>query len=172
MNIKKFENIVLPLKDKLFRLALSIARNKEDAEDIVQDAMLKVWNKQDSLEHVENLEGYCMRSVRNIALDKISLTDNRHLDLSEPSFEESDTEQPDKAFEKQDQLNLIHQLINHLPEKQKTIMQLREIEEFNYKEIAKIMEMTEDQVKITLFRARQKVKEYFKRINKYGLNED
>ncbi len=172
MNIEKFKNIVLPLKDKLFRLAFSITGSREDAEDIVQDTMLRVWNKQEVWENIENLEGYCMRSTRNIALDKIALTDNKHEDLPDSFIENEHKDRPDEVFEKSDQLNLIHQLIARLPEKQRTIMQLRDVEELSYKDIAEIMNITEEQVKVSLFRARQKVKEHFKRINNYGLNKD
>lgn len=169
MKREKFKNIVLPLKDKLFRLALSITGSRQDAEDVVQDAMLRVWQKQSEWDTIENLEGYCLRSARNIALDKISLKDNQHdgfpeqFEVSEPSGNVAD------KFETEERLKIIHQLINELPEKQRTIMQLRDIEGLSYKEIAEIMFISEEQVKVTLFRARQKIKEHFRLIDNYGI---
>lgn len=139
--------------------------NREDAEDVVQDAMLRVWNRQDSFDTVDNPEGYSMRAVRNIALDKLNLKGNQHDDLSETHLSDVPAEHPDEIMEKKEQLNLIYRLIDRLPEKQRTVMQLRDIEEMTYKEIAAVMNITEDQVKVTLFRARQKVKEYFKKNN-------
>ncbi len=171
MRQEKFKNIIA-IKDKLFRLAFSIMGTREDAEDVVQDTMLKVWNKQESWSAIDNLEGYCMRAVRNIALDKIALKENQHEDLPGQETNDRYVSYPDEILERGEQLDLIYRLINDLPEKQKTIMQLRDIEEMSYREIADIMSITEDQVKVTLFRARQKVKEHFRKFNNYGLSKD
>ncbi len=165
-------NKIIAIKDKLFRLAFNIMGNREDAEDVVQDAMLRIWNKRDSWDAIDNLEGYSMRSVRNIALDKLALKGNQHEDLLEPVIGAYADEHPDALLERSEQLDIIYRLIGRLPEKQQTVMQLRDIEEMTYKEIAEVMEITEEQVKVTLFRARQKVKEYFKKINHYGLSTD
>ena len=169
MKQEKFGKIIA-IKDKLFRLAFSIMGNREDAEDVVQDAMLRVWDKRGAWNAIDNLEGYCMRAVRNISLDKLALKGNQCEDLSDSDAKTESIVHPDEIMEKDEQLGLIYQLIDRLPEKQKTIMQLRDVEGMSYKEIAGVMQITEEQVKIILFRARQKVKEYFKKINHYGLS--
>jgi len=170
MRQRKFEKIIA-IKDKLFRLAFSIIGNREDAEDVVQETMLRVWNKQDSLDVIDNPEGYSMRAVRNIALDKLVLKENQNDRLSDTNASVMTRDHPDEILEKQEQISLIYKLIEQLPEKQRTVMQLRDVEEMSYKEIARVMNITEEQVKVTLFRARQKVKEYFKKINHYGLSK-
>lgn len=169
MKQRKFEKIIA-IKDKLFRLAFSIMGNREDAEDVVQDTLLRVWNKQETLNAIDNPEGYSMRAVRNIALDKLASKENQHGSLSDSDNGNVSNEHPDENMEKREQLGLIYQLIERLPEKQRSVMQLRDIEEMSYKEIAEVMNITEEQVKVTLFRARKKVKEYFKKINQYGLS--
>lgn len=171
MKQRKFERIIA-IKDKLFRLAFSIMGNREDAEDVVQDTMLRVWNRKDVLDTIDNPEGYSMQATRNIALDKLALKGNQNDKLSESHLSDAPTEHPDETMEKREQLDLVYRLIDQLPEKQRTVMQLRDVEEMTYKEIAEVMNITEDQVKVTLFRARQKVKEYFKKINRHGLSTD
>jgi RNA polymerase sigma factor, sigma-70 family len=171
MKLDKFKDAILPLKDKLFRLAFSITGNKEDAEDVVQDTMLHVWKKRGEWHTIKNLEGYCMRSVRNIALDKISLKDNNMTVLPD-HYEVADIAGITEQLEKTEQLNIIHKLIDRLPEKQRTIVRLRDVEGLSYKEIAEIMEVKEEQVKITLFRTRQKLKEHFRLINNYGIKRN
>lgn len=162
---KRFKNHIIPLVDKLFRLALSITGNKQDAEDVVQDAMLNVWQKRDEWDKITNLEGYCVRSTRNIALDKISLKDNQLVSIPEDvDFAGSD---PGKAFESNEQLGLIQKLIQVLPEKQRTVFVLRDIEGLSYKEVSITLNISEEQVKINLFRARQKLKTLFERAEIY-----
>ena len=76
---------------------------------------------------------------------------------------------PDRAYEQDEQLRLVHHLINELPEKQRTIVQLRDIEGKSYKEIADVLQLTEEQVKVNLFRARQRIKLKYSEIDNYGL---
>ena len=161
MKQDKFRNNILPLCDKLFRLALSITGNKQDAEDVVQDTLFKIWKKNDEWDSIVNLEAYCFRSTRNIAIDKLALKDNQ----SESWMENDDCPEsgPDiqERLEQEEQLKMLDNFIAKLPEKQRTIFQLREIEGLSYKEIADILTVSEEQVKVNLFRSRQKLKSFF-----------
>jgi len=157
----KFKTKILPVIDKLFRLALSITGNKEDAEDVVQDVLLHILKKED-WEKIENIEAYCFRSTRNRALDTIALKDNQTEGLPD-EFDYTVQESFEKKFEAQEQIDMVEKWLIKLPEKQQTIFRLREIEELSYKEIATILNITPEQVKITLFRLRQKLKECFDR---------
>lgn len=159
MRQNKFKEILLPIRDKLFRLALSITKNKEDAEDVVQDVFLHVWKKIDWKE-IENLEAYCFRATRNRALDKMSLKENQ-LESLPDNLDFPIQENIEQIVEAQEQIDLIEKWLARLSEKQQTIFRLREIEELSYKEIALVLNITEEQVKINLFRLRRKLKEYF-----------
>ena len=159
MGQNKFKEILLPIRDKLFRLALSITKNKEDAEDVVQDVFLHVWKKNDWKE-IENLEAYCFRSTRNRALDKIRLKENQFESLPD-QLDFPIPENIEQIVEAQEQIDLIEKWLTSLSEKQQTIFRLREVEELSYKEIALVLNITEEQVKINLFRLRRKLKEYF-----------
>ncbi|MDR0865335.1 MAG: RNA polymerase sigma factor [Candidatus Symbiothrix sp.] len=161
MKQDKFRNRILPLVDKLFRLALSITGNKQDAEDVVQDTLFKVWKKKDEWDSIHNLEAYCYRSTRNIAIDKISLKENQQEALDERYDIPETNANIQVRLEQEEQLHLLETFIRKLPEKQRTIFQLREIEEMTYKEIAEVMRISEEQVKVNLFRSRQKLKEFF-----------
>lgn len=164
-----FRNEILPLKDKLYRLALRITLDRAEAEDIVQDTMMRVWNKREAWGQFDSVEAYCLTVARNLAIDRSRKMESRNMELDDEMQELPDVLQPDEQLERQEQLNLVHQLIDNLPEKQRTILQLRDVEEKSYKEIAEIMCLTEEQVKVTLFRARQRIKLKYKEINTYGL---
>jgi RNA polymerase sigma-70 factor (ECF subfamily) len=157
----KFRKNILPVIDRLFRLAFSITKNKEDAEDVVQDVLFNVWKKKAEWENIENMEAYCFRSTRNMALDKLALMENNLEEIPENYDYPTLGEDVHRKIEIDEQMNLLENWVKKLPEKQQTIFRLREVEELSYKEIAVILDISEEQVKITLFRMRRKLKEYF-----------
>lgn len=164
-----FRKDILPLKDKLFRVALRITLNRAEAEDVVQDTMLRVWNKREEWSKFDSIEAFCLTVARNLAIDRREKMDSNTVELTPEMEEVSDASGPYNQLVQDERMRLIHRLISELPEKQRSVIQLRDIEGKNYKEIAKVMQLTEDQVKVTLFRARQKVKERFLAIDEYGL---
>lgn len=164
-----FRNDILPLKDKLYRLALRITLNSAEAEDIVQDTMIRVWNKRDEWAQFNSIEAFCLTVARNLAIDRSQKSEAQNIELTTETQEMSDGSTPERQLERSEQMDLVRKLINELPEKQRTIIQLRDIEEKSYKEIADVMQLTEDQVKVTLFRARQRIKAKYNEIQSYGL---
>lgn len=169
MQATDFRHDILPLKDKLFRLALRITMNRAEAEDIVQDTMIRVWNLREEWKGLESVEAYCLTVCRNLAIDRSQLKEAQHESLSESEAEHPDTSDPYSLCVRNEQMALVHRLINELPEKQRTILQLRDMEGKTYKEIADILKVSEEQVKVNLFRARQKIKQQYTEINDYGL---
>ncbi len=164
-----FRKDILPLKDKLFRLALRITQDRAEAEDIVQETLIRVWTKRDEWKQLDSIEAFCLTIAKNLAIDKSEKKDAQTLELT-PQLEESTEEgNPYEQLVNKERMALIRKLVNALPEKQKLIVQLRDIEGKNYKEIADVLNITEEQVKVNLFRARQKLKERFINIEKYGL---
>ncbi|MBP1613140.1 MAG: polymerase sigma70 factor [Bacteroidetes bacterium] len=164
-----FRNDILPLKDKLFRLALRITLDRAEAEDVVQDTMIRVWNKREEWSQFESIEAYCLVIAKNLAIDRSQKKEAQNVELTPDLDEANDALGPYDQLVNEEQMKLIHQLINDLPEKQRLIMQLRDIEGETYKEIASILNLTEEQVKVNLFRARQKVKQRYTEIEEYGL---
>lgn len=157
-----FRNDVLPLKNELYRLALRITLQHEDAEDIVQDTLIKIWNKRDEWQDIDSMAAYSMTICRNLALDRLKKKDRRSesIDTLRLSLHDT-TASPYEQIDQKDRLQIVKNIINALPEKQRTCMQLRDFEGKTYKEIAQIMTISEDQVKINLFRARQAVKQRY-----------
>lgn len=162
-------NDILPLKDKLYRLALRITLNSAEAEDVVQDTMIRVWNKRDEWPQFESIEAYCLTIARNLAIDRSQKMEAQNLQLTSEVREMPDTLTPYDRLAQNEQIQLVHRLVNELPERQRTTMQLRDVEGKSYKEIADILQITEEQVKVTLFRARQKIKQRYTEIEDYGL---
>ena len=159
----------MPLKDKLFRLALLITLDRAEAEDVVQDTMNRVWNKREEWTQFGSIEAYCLTVAKNLAIDRSQKKEAQNVELTPEMEEESEISGPYDQLVNNERMSIIHRLINELPEKQRLIMQLRDIEGESYKEIAKILNLTEEQVKVNLFRARQKVKQRYLEIDEYGL---
>ena len=164
-----FRNDILPLKDKLFRLALRITLDRAEAEDVVQDTMIRVWDKRDEWYQFDSVEAYCLTVTKNLAIDRSQKKDAQNVELTPEMEKESDVNSPYDQLVHDERLTLINRLVNELPEKQRMIMQLRDIEGESYKTIAKLLHLTEEQVKVNLFRVRQKVKQRFFEIDEYGL---
>ena len=167
-----FQTDVLPLKNQLFRMALRITLNRAEAEDVVQETMIKVWNRRDEWEQIASMEAFCLTICRNLSLDKIRRMENQLRDAGDSAAEPQDssyTSNPEEQTVQHDRVALVRRLIGELPEKQRTAMQLRDIEGKAYKEIAIVMGITEEQVKVNIFRARQTIKRKFKEQEEYGL---
>lgn len=166
-----FRNDVLPLKNELFRLALRITLNRAEAEDIVQETMIKVWNRREKWEEIESMESFCLTICRNIAIDKTRKAANQNQSLDEvmETPDESHSSNPEAQIIQSDRVQSVRRLINTLPEKQRTAMQLRDFEGKSYKEIATIMAVSEEQVKVNIFRARQAIKKKITESEAYGL---
>lgn len=171
MNNISFRNDVLPFKNVLFRLAMRITLNREDAEDVVQDTLIRVWNRRDEWDEIDSMEAFCMTVCRNLSLDRIKKA-GRNAD----SLEQAETDTADKSgtdpYERilqKDRFETVRRLVNALPEKQRTCIQLRDFEGKSYKDIANVMNITEEQVKVNIFRARRTIKQRYSEIDKYGL---
>ena len=165
-----FRNDVLPLKNALYRLALRITLNRAEAEDIVQDTLMKVWNRRERWDEIDSIEAFCMTICRNLALDRMRKMDNHNSSLEDNLHETpSATRNPYEEMNQKDRIQLVRKLVDSLPEKQRTCMQLRDFEGKSYKEVAEILQISEDQVKVNIFRARQTIKQRFKELDDYGL---
>ena len=165
-----FRNDVLPLKNKLFRLALRITLNREEAEDVVQDTLIKIWNSRDRWQQLDSIEAYSLTIVRNLSLDRIKKMENQNDSLEEEKTERPDTSSnPSERMIQKEKLDIVKRMIDELPEKQRCCMQLRDIEGKPYKDIAHILGITEEQVKVNIFRARQTIKQRFQQFDRYGL---
>ena len=165
-----FRNDVLPLKNELFRLALRITLNRAEAEDIVQDTLIMVWNRRSEWEIIDSIEAFSLTVCRNLSLDRIKKKENNNDSLEDVKVAEPlASSNPQDRMIEEDKISLVKQIVDALPEKQRSCMQLRDFEGKSYKEIAEILEISEEQVKVNIFRARQTVKQKYLKLDNYGL---
>ena len=165
-----FRNDVLPLQNELFRLALRITLNRVEAEDIVQDTLIKVWDRRFEWESIDSIEAFSLTVCRNLSLDRLRKKENSNDSLEDVNIAEPvASSNPQDRMIQEDRVSLVRQIIDSLPEKQRSCMQLRDFEGKSYKEIAQVLDITEEQVKVNIFRARQMVKQKYLKLDNYGL---
>lgn len=170
MNLEAFQTRILPTKNKLFRFALKFLGNEEEAKDVVQEVFIRIWNGRDQMNEVQNWEAWCMRITKNLSLDRIrSITRKQTQPLEDVFHVRQESLSPHEATELKESLVRVDQIIAALPEKQRQIIHLRDVEGYSYNEICDILELDMNQVKVNLFRARNAVREKLMRINAYGL---
>ena len=156
MESTQFNSQILNHSDKLFRLAKSILRDGDAARDAVQDLIVKLWEKRYMLDEVENFQAFSMRSMRNLCLDTIR--QNRETDELPVEFEYVEPN-PYQQTELKDLAARVKRMIDYLPELQRTIIRMRDVEEMEITEIAYITSLTENAVSVNLSRARQKIRD-------------
>lgn len=170
MNKPDFKNDLMPLKDMLFRLAMRITLDRAEAEDVTEDTLIRVWNKRDEWSKIKSVEAYAMTICRNLALDRSQKREAMNVSLEEHDNEAPDNDDgPHEKMVRSERLRWVHKFFQELPEKQRTVMQLRDIEEKNIKETAEIIGISEQDVKVTLFRARQAIRNKLQKLENYGL---
>jgi RNA polymerase sigma factor (sigma-70 family) len=162
MKLTQFEIQIIPLKDKISRLAFYLLSDKAEAEDATQEVFLKLWNLRDDLSAVENMQAYVLRITRNLCLDKIRAQNRRAQpdDLVDDIVVEK-AENPHEQTEIRDTLSVVRKMIASLPEAQRTVITLRDIEGLEFDEIAEITGMNENAIKVNLSRARKKIRDFF-----------
>lgn len=168
MENARFRTEILPLKDKFFRLALRITLDRAEAEDITQETLIRMWEQRDGWNEIQSLEAWGLTICRNFALDHIrkrQLQVEREQDFLTPSLPHSVTSSllsvppPDEQLDQKQRVEAVLQLIDQLPEVQRTVIQLRDIEGMRYDEIAQATGLSETQVKVYLHRARMRIRE-------------
>ena len=167
MDSETFKLRFLPFTRKLHWTAFSIMHNEQDAEDIVQEAFMKLWNRRDELQHVTNDEAYCVALVKNLCLDAKRASHDA-LDAGPPDLLPlmADVDVEDEV-EHQQHMSLLKQCIDELPAVQRHIITRRDIYDDEYADIALQTGNTEANVRVILSRARKSVFSRFKTLLNY-----
>ncbi|MEM1216705.1 MAG: RNA polymerase sigma factor [Bacteroidota bacterium] len=167
MSWMEFKQHIWPLKDRLYRLALRLVNDRAEAEDVVQEVMIKLWRQGTDLAVIRNLEAWCLKLTKNQALDKLKGGyRKRKTNLTLVSDHQSPSPNPAQQAETSDTLSHVHALLQQLPEQHRATLQLRDIEGLSYQEISEALDMTLPQVKTNLFRARKALREQLLRYEK------
>jgi RNA polymerase sigma-70 factor (ECF subfamily) len=168
MQQKEFIAIVSSFKDKIFRLAKRLLVSTEEAEDATQEVMLKLWIKNDTLIELRSIEAMAMAMTKNYCLDQLKSKRSSNLSLVHNNYSDSQASLQQK-LEDVDSLTWVEKIINDLPDQQKLIIQLRDIEQYEFEDIAKIVEMSEATIRVTLSRARKTIREKMTKTHNYGI---
>ena len=166
MELQEFKLKVLPLKDRLFRIALQMLKSVEEAEDALQDVMVRLWDKRMQLSEYKSLEAFAVTVTKNRCLDKLKSKKHKyHLDVQELELD-SGQENPYRRMEMSEGVKLMIQAFDELPEQQRLLITLREVEGFSYEEISVQTGLQVNNIRVALSRARKAAREaYLKVIN-------
>mgnify|MGYP003504061145 CR=1 FL=1 len=167
MNQNEFVQIITPFKDKLFRLAKRMLVSTEEAEDATQEVLVRLWNKNSSLEQYNSVEALAMTMTKNYCLDQLKSKRATNLQIVHNNYQDKQAS-VETQIEHQNTLQWAEKLMNDLPEQQRLILQLREIEEYEFSEIAQVLEMNETAVRVALSRARKTLREQIEKTHNYG----
>jgi len=171
MTLETFKIEVLPLKHKLYRFAKRLVVNYAEAEDVVQEVFLRLWSKRDQLQDVKSIEALAVTITKNLCLDKLKSKSNKTIEFKE-YHEQTTAETPYKSMESSDSYNKVNELINQLPDQQRMIIHLRDVEGYEYEEIAKMTGMNPNAIRVNLSRARKKVRELMEKTYDYGFTKN
>lgn len=165
MELETFKSTVLPLRDKLLKYSVKLTDDGADAEDIVQEAFLKLWYIRDRLDGYQSVEALSVQVVKNLCLDKLrSKRMDRMAENSQSIL--ADTVTPEQLLEQHDAVAIIGRLIQQLPTLQQCIIRMKDVEGYELSEIAQITGTQIESVRVNLSRARKKVREQFLMLNK------
>ena len=169
MNQANFMNLILPFKDKLYRLAKRLLVSSEEAEDATQEILMKLWVNKSKIKTYKNVEAFAMTMTKNYCLDRLKSKSASNLKIVHSNYKDESVKLQ-KQLENSDSLDWIQKLMQELPAQQRMVLQLRDIEQYEFAEIAKVMEMKETAVRVTLSRARKTIKEKLIKKHNYGVS--
>jgi RNA polymerase sigma factor (sigma-70 family) len=168
MKQKEFLTTVLPFKDKLYRLAKRLLVSSDEAEDAVQEIFLKLWNGKDRIGKYKNPEAFAMTMTKNYCLDRLKSKQAGNMKIVHSNFQNS--ENVERQIEANDGVSLVFQIMETLPEQQRMIIQLRDVEQYEYAEIAEMLESNETAIRVALSRARKTIREEMIKKYNYGIS--
>jgi RNA polymerase sigma-70 factor (ECF subfamily) len=168
MTQHEFLNIVMPFKDKVFRLAKRILISTEEAEDATQEVLLKLWRHKEKMEAYKNVEAFSMTMTKNFCFDKLKSKQSQNLKIVHSNYEDNNTSLQ-KQVELNDSVDWVSKIIEVLPEQQKLVIQLRDIEAYELDEIAEMLDMNNTAVRVALSRARKTIREKLNNTHNYGI---
>jgi RNA polymerase sigma-70 factor (ECF subfamily) len=168
MKQSEFLNVVMPFKDKLYRLAKRLLVSNEEAEDATQEVLMKLWSKKNKIEGYKSVEAFAMTMTKNFCLDRLKSKQAGNLKLVHSNYtDESSSLQ--RQVEARDSMNWVQQIMDELPEQQKMVVQLRDVEQYEYDEIEALLDMKPTAIRVALSRARKTIREKLTEKHSYGI---
>lgn len=168
MTQSEFLNVVMPFKDKLYRLAKRLLVSAEEAEDATQEILMKLWAKNSKIGGYKNVEAFAMTMTKNFCLDRLKSKQSGNLKLVHSNYSD-DSESLQRTVEARDSVSWVEKIMEDLPQQQKMVLQLRDVEQYEFDEIAELLEMKPTAIRVTLSRARKTVREKLLQRHSYGI---
>ncbi|TXE10698.1 RNA polymerase sigma factor [Gelidibacter salicanalis] len=168
MTQTNFLKLVMPFKDKIYRLSKRLLVSKEEAEDATQEILLKLWKNNNSIEKYANVEAFSMTMTKNLCLDRLKSKQAQNLKIVHSNYQDHNVSLQ-QQIENTDSVHWVSKIMDELPEQQKIIVQLRDIEDYDFSDIAKVLDMNETAVRVALSRARKTIREQLTNKHSYGL---
>jgi RNA polymerase sigma-70 factor (ECF subfamily) len=168
MKQKEFIATVLPYKDTLYRIAKRLLVSKDEAEDAVQEVFLKLWKGKNSIKNYRNPQAFAVTMTKNYCLDRLKSKQAGNLKIVHTNFQNRDN--LEKQLEANDSVSIVFKIMETLPEQQKLVLQLRDVEQFEFSEIAQMLDSTETAVRVNLSRARKTVRDQLIKNYNYGVS--
>jgi RNA polymerase sigma factor (sigma-70 family) len=168
MNQIEFLQVIAPFKDKVFRLAKRLLVSTEEAEDATQEVLVKLWGKNENLATYASVEAFAMTMTKNYCLDQLKSKRAGNFQIVHSNYTDR---QPSlqQQIEDTDSLLWVEKIINDLPEQQRLIIQMRDVEQYEFAEISKILDMNETAIRVALSRARKTIREKMTKTHLYGI---
>lgn len=160
MSQERFKAEILPIRERLFHIAQRILVEEQEAEDAVQEVLLKLWHTRDSLEKYDNPAAFATTVTRNHCLDRLKVM-NRQESLDKAYYERAGNDNPYLQLERKNTTEVLQKIIETLPPLQQAIIRMKDIEEYEVEEIAEITGTNIEAVRVNLSRARKKVREEY-----------
>ena len=169
MTIQDFKERVLPLKNPLFRFAFSYLRDESEAEDTVQEVMIECWERIADVNEIRNMEAYCVTLTKNRCLDRLKKKGRFKEQLDDRMGLVADVADPHRQTQVNETMEKVKDIIAELPEKQREVLHLRDLEGYSYKEIAEMLQLEMNHIKVLLHRGRKAVQSEWQKMNAYGI---
>ena len=160
MELKQFKIDVLPLRDKLLNYARKLTEDPSDAEDAVQEIMLKLWNMRQKLDEYQSSEALAMTMTHHLCMDIWRAKRPDSLSLEQVQAP-SQSATPERLLEEKDEFRLMRKIIDSLPTLKRTIIQMKDVQEYETEEIAEITGCSAEAIRSNLSRARKKVRDIY-----------
>lgn len=161
--------MVLPYGKKLFHFARILLKDDYLAQDAVQEVYIKLWNMRKELVNIQNLEAFAMKITKNWCLDRIKSKKPVFVENYSTGLDtQTDVNEPDKMLESDEKIKHLFVILENLPEQHRMLVRLRDIDGYDFNEIAEITGLNEGTIRVTLSRARKKIREEIMKIEDYG----
>jgi len=168
MDVQAFKQRILPVQGRLFRLAKLFLRNREEAEDALQEVLMRLWTNRQELDTYHSVEALAVRMTKNLCLDKLKAHSRQKMDDAADMLEiTAEGVSPYRQVELADSADLMRRLMDELPDQQKLILHLRDVEEYSFEEIEQVTGLSVNNIRVIVSRARQRLREGYVKANNY-----